>query len=66
MQNAEIQILQIDDDGQATSGTWTTVQVVEQQTLNIQNAMTQTKRQYANCRVRAIDQQTGRVFDIIP
>lgn len=65
MNNAEIQILQMSPDGQTAIGNWSTVQIVEQQTLNIQNAMNQPQRQYPNCRVRAIDQASGRVLDIL-
>lgn len=47
----------------ATNGNWTTVMVVQNIGININNAMAQVSKMYPGKRVRAIEQ--GRLIDII-
>ena len=65
MPYVEIQIMQVTAVG-SYIGNWMTIQVVEMHDLNIQNAMKQAQRQYpSGTRIRAIEQGSGRVIDIL-
>ena len=61
---AKIQSMQLSADGQAISS-WMTIQMVESHPINIQNAMAQAKQQYPAFRVRAVDQGSGRLLDML-
>jgi hypothetical protein len=62
---AEIQILQLSPDGQTALSSWMTIQTVEHHPISIQNAMAQAKQQYPAFRVRAVEQHSGRLIDIL-
>jgi len=49
---------------QLSSG-WTTIQTVENQPQNIQNAFTQAEQPYPNDRVRAVEQGPSRMIDML-
>lgn len=50
---------------QSLSGNWTTITVTDNISTNIADAMRQAKSQRPDCRVRAIDQGTGQLVDML-
>ncbi len=63
--NAEIQVLHLSPDGQTAISPWMTIQTVENQPQNIQMALAQAKQQNPGYRVRAVEQGTGRLIDML-
>jgi hypothetical protein len=63
--NADIQVLHMSPDGQTAISNWMTIQTVENQVQNITNAMAQAKAQYPNYRIRAVQQGTGSMIDML-